>query len=147
MLIGVVLAIAGVITGTVVIVGSTFRFMGMNFMSIAGNDYTFNPSTVPSGDWVGLVGGILAGLVLVWAMLLASAVFVRRSYNEISADLKIPMFRTAGLLYLVGAATTIILVGFLLLLVAQILLAVAFFSMQESAPAEAPQPAPVAPGL
>jgi uncharacterized membrane protein len=43
------------------------------------------------------------------------------------------MFSTAGLLYLIGAATAIIGVGFLVLLVAQILTAVAFLSIPERA--------------
>jgi uncharacterized membrane protein len=44
------------------------------------------------------------------------------------------MFNTAGLVFLIGAATAIIGVGFLLILVAQILLVVAFFSIKESTP-------------
>ena len=41
------------------------------------------------------------------------------------------MFETAGLLYLIGAATAIIGIGFVLILVAEILLAVSFFSISE----------------
>jgi len=40
------------------------------------------------------------------------------------------MFGTAGLMILIGAVLTIVLVGFILLWVAMILLAVAFFSIK-----------------
>jgi uncharacterized membrane protein len=44
------------------------------------------------------------------------------------------MFSTAGLLYLIGAATAVIGVGFVILFVAEILTAVAFFSLPETSP-------------
>ncbi len=56
------------------------------------------------------------------------------------------MFETAGMLYLVGAATTIILVGFVLLLIAQVLVIVAFFSIEDVQPTIAGQPAHRQPG-
>ncbi len=46
------------------------------------------------------------------------------------------LFGTAALLYLIGAALTIILVGFLLIFVAQILFIVAFFSLPDQLPAQ-----------
>jgi uncharacterized membrane protein len=129
MILAVVLAIAGIAAGTLVVIGSVLSFIGLNNLTNLGPN--FNPSTVPVGDWVALVGTIIAGLAVVWVMLLASAIFVRRSYGSIASKLNVGKFRTAGLVYLIGAATTIILVGFLLLFVAQILLAVAFFSIDE----------------
>jgi uncharacterized membrane protein len=61
------------------------------------------------------------------------------------------MFQTTGLLYLIGAALTIILVGFLILLIAEILQIVAFFSIPEQLPPSMPPqqtwgpPSPLAP--
>jgi uncharacterized membrane protein len=131
MLVAVVLAIAGIVTGTLVVLGSFFRFMGLNGMTFSSLGPSFNPSTVPAGDWFGLIASVIVGLAAVWVMLLASAVYVRRSYSEIATKLNVPMFGTAGLVYLIGAATTIVLVGFAILFVAEILLAVAFFSIEE----------------
>jgi uncharacterized membrane protein len=142
MLISIGLAIAGIVVGTLVVVGSVLRFVGLNNLSLGPN---FNSSTVPSGDWVGLIGSVLIGLGVVWAMLLASAVYVRRAYGEISSKLGVKMFETAGLVYLIGAATTILLIGFVLLLVAQILVVVAFFSIEDRPPAVAGQPSPTPP--
>jgi uncharacterized membrane protein len=44
------------------------------------------------------------------------------------------MFNTTALLYLIGAATTIVVIGFVILLVAEILQIVAFFSLPEAPP-------------
>lgn len=131
-LLAVVLAIAGIVAGTLVLLGSFLNFMGAHNMTFSNFGQGFNASSIPTGDWVRLVGSAVVGLVLVWMMLLASSIFIRRSYNAIGSRLGVDMFRTAGLLFLIGAATTIVLVGFLLIFVAQILLAVAFFSIDET---------------
>ncbi len=135
MLIAIALAIAGIVVGALVVIGTVMNFVGLAGMT--GPDYfgqNFNPSTVPTGDWVGLVLSILGGLAAVWVILIISAIFVRKSYSSIASKLNVSMFRTAGLVYLIGAATTIFLVGFLILLIAQILLIVAFFSIQDRTP-------------
>lgn len=146
MLIATILAIVGIVVGTLVVIGSLFSSMGLAGM-MGPNFFgpNFNPTTIPAGNWVGFILSILAGLVVVWVMLLVSAIFVRRSYSSIASKLNVSMFRTAGLVYLIGAATTIILVGFVILLVAQILLIVAFFSIQDIVPGPAAQPAQPAP--
>lgn len=128
MLAAVGLAIVAIVVGTLVVVGSVMRFVGLNSLTM-GPD--FNPSTVPAGDWIGLIGSVILGLAVVWVVMIVSAVFVRKSYGSIASKLNVSMFGTAGLIYLIGAATTIVLVGFVLLLVAQILLVVAFFSIQD----------------
>jgi hypothetical protein len=51
--------------------------------------------------------------------------------------LGVGMFRTAATLYLVGAALTIVFVGFILLLIGQIVQAVAYFSIPDQVPAQA----------
>jgi uncharacterized membrane protein len=131
-LLSVILAISGIVVGTVVILGSFFSFAGLH--NLVGPNYfgpNFNPSTVPVGDWVGLAAAVITGLAIVWALLIVSAVYLRRSFDAIASRLNVKLFGTAGLLYLVGAATIIVGVGFLLILVAQILLVVAFFSIDE----------------
>lgn len=137
MLVAVGLAIVAIVVGALVVVGSVLRFVGLKALSLGPN---FNASAVPTGDWVGLIGSILLGLAVVWVIMLVSAVYVRRTYRLMASKLKVGNFETAGLLYLIGAATTIILVGFLLLLVAQIMVIVAFFSIEERPPALGGQP-------
>ena len=139
MLVAVGLGIAGIVVGALVIAGSVLRFVGLKALSVGPN---FNPSTVPTGDWVGLIGTIIVGLAVVWVMLIVSAVYVRRSYGAIASRLNVGMFGTAGMLYLIGAATTIILVGFLILFVAEILVIVSFFSIPAQLPTQAAAGAP-----
>ncbi len=84
--------------------------------------------------------GILAGLGIAWVALIISAMFIRRSYDTMATRLNIGTFRTAGMLYFIGAILIIILVGFLLLFVAAILQIVAFFAIPDVAPGMQPQP-------
>ncbi len=132
MIISVILAVGAIGVGTVTVIGTVFRVLGMG--TFVGPDFVLAPN-IPVGDLVGLAAAVIAGLVVVWGLLIASAVFLRRSYNSIAYKLNIKNFETAGLLYLIGAATAVIGIGFLLILVAEILLVVSFFSIQEKVPA------------
>jgi len=67
-----------------------------------------------------------------------SAIFLRRSYDKIGMRLNVNMFHTTGLLYLIGAALTIVIVGLLIVLIAEILQIVAFFSIPEQLPSPMP---------
>jgi len=78
--------------------------------------------------------GALTFLALIWIVLIISAVFIRRSFSEISRRLDIGAFRTAGTLYFVGAILTIVLVGFIILLLAYIFQIVGFFEIKEMVP-------------
>ncbi len=75
--------------------------------------------------------GILGGLVVTWVFLIISSIFIRRAYDTMATKLNVRAFRTAGSLYFAGAITTIILVGFVILLVAYIFQIIAFFSIPE----------------
>jgi len=66
-------------------------------------------------------------------MFIVAAYFQRKSYNVIATRLNVGMFRTAAFAYLIGAALVIILVGFIILFIAQVLFVVAFFSIKEGA--------------
>ena len=126
MILAVLLAIVGIAVGSVVVIGTVVNA----FLNGYFNGTNFAPSTaVTTAQWVTFGTAIGLGLLAAWAMFLASAVYLRRSYTTIGAKLNVNMFGTAGLLYLIGAATTIVAVGFLVLLVAQILTAVAFWSI------------------
>ena len=76
----------------------------------------------------GLFLGVLAAF---WVFTLISAIFLKRSYEKISQRLNVSAFATTGLLYLIGAALTIVLVGFLIILIALIFQVVAYFSIQD----------------
>ena len=142
MIISIVVTIVGVVVGFFVLVASFFRFMGLNNLNFADFGSDFNPSTIPTGDWVGLIMWALLGIAVVWVLLTVSGVFLRRGYSKIAKTLNIGKFGTAGLLFLVGAATTILVVGFIIIPIAFILMAVAFLSINENAQVSL-QPNPV----
>ncbi len=149
MIIAIVLSIVGVVVGVVVIVGAVFTTFGLGAFSgmypnFSGTFPNFSsPSSVPIGDWIGLILGALTGLALIWVLLLVSAIFVRRSYESTATKLGVHMFGTVGLLFLIGAALTIVLVGFVILFVALILNIIAFFSIPDQPmPMQAPRPQP-----
>lgn len=129
MIISVVLAIVGIVVGVVVLFGALFSIIGLG-----GPSFMFTPGTPPSGDIIAIIGAVILGLVVIWIFFLVAAIFLKRSYDKIGTRLNVGMFRTTGLLYLIGAATTIILIGFLIVLIADILQIVAFFSIPDQPP-------------
>ena len=58
-------------------------------------------------------------------------VFQRRRFKVIASSLNVGMFRTAALIYLIGAALVIIFVGFIIIIISEIIQAAAFFSIPE----------------
>lgn len=134
MLIATISAVAGVAVSILAVLGYFFSFIAQYGLTTPYDWSSFDPMTIPVSEWVGFFVSILLALTVVWVTLTISAVFVRRSFSTISSKLNVNMFKTAGLLYLIGAATTILMVGFPIIFVADILLIVAFFSMGEEVP-------------
>jgi len=138
MLISVVLAIVGLIIGGVVVAAAIFRMVGLGSL-------TSGSSTAPtlSSDFVGAIAALVVGLAVIWIVFIISSYFLRKSYNSIATRLNIGMFRTAALVYFIGAILIILIgLGFLLILVAQILFIIAFFSIPETPPTNFPGGAP-----
>jgi uncharacterized membrane protein len=71
-------------------------------------------------------------LLIGWVFFIISALYLRKCYNSIADHTKINTFKTTGLIYFIGAITTIIGVGFIIILVAKIFEIVAYFSLQEN---------------
>jgi uncharacterized membrane protein len=140
MIIAIVTGISGMVAGFVFVFGSVYRFVGLaglegEFWSgeFGGQDF-LTESEVPTADFIALIVSVIIGLLIIWIFMVISAVFMRKSYNSIKTKLNVGMFGTVALLYLLGAALSIILVGFLLIFVAEILQIVAFFSIPDKAP-------------
>src|SRR6266702_2007203 len=137
MIISVVLAIIGIVVGVLVVLSAVYSLIGLG-------RYTYTPgttTTLPTG-FSAVIVSIIAGLVVIWIFYLVASIFLKRSYDTIATRLNIGMFHTTGLLYLIGAATAIIGVGILIIIVAEILQIVAFFSIPEQM-AMGPPPMPV----
>ena len=143
MMTAVILAIIGVAVASLVVSATVFSAFQNGYFS---SGYPYTPSTtITTAQWVAFGLAIGLGLLIAWLFFLFSSLYLRRSYNAIGAELDVHMFGTAGLLYFIGAATAIIGVGFVLLFVAQILTAVAFFSIPEKRPEKRPMTTSVPP--
>ncbi len=124
-LIAVILAIVGMIAGlAVLIAGKMFAFFRES-RSLYGPSMFMEPGMYP------FFRTLIIALVVVWVFYIGSAIFLRKSYTAIASKLNISMFDTVALLYLIGAVLAIILVGFIVIYVAEILQTVAFFSIVE----------------
>ncbi|MEM3788750.1 MAG: DUF996 domain-containing protein [Candidatus Bathyarchaeia archaeon] len=90
-----------------------------------------------------LLGPILGAYLMLVISLIISALFFRKSLDALSAKSGEKMFETAGLIWLIGAVLSIILIGFIIMWIAWILMAVGFFSMKTSSiQQENPPPSP-----
>ena len=133
MVISVVAGVVGVAVAAVFVLASLFTFIGFH---MEGPDLLPNrtPGTIPSGDIIALILAIVGGLVIAWMALVVYAYFLRKSYSVIGAKLKVGMFGTTALLYLIGAITMIVAVWFIILFAAEVLQIVSFFSMPDRLP-------------
>jgi len=105
---------------------------------------TPNTSNIPMGDVTAVLGALFAVLAILWIGLIISAFFNRRSLKMLSAKASVGLFSTAGLLLIIGAVLTIVLIGFLLMWIAVLLMLIAFFQMkpQPEQPVTPPAPPP-----
>ena len=116
-----------VIAGIVGVAAAAFIiFTGAAFSAV-----TFSASAI---------AGVIVGLAIAWIALIVSAIFIRRSYDTMAVKLNVGTFKTAGILYFVGAILTIILVGLIILFIAAIVQIVAFFAIPDSVPGMQAQP-------
>ncbi len=92
------------------------------FIGVIGSRFTFG---------VAGLAGLGIGLFIAWIALIVSAVFLKRAYDKIGDKLGVGTFKTAATLYLIGSVLTIVLLGFILLFVAEIVQAIAFFSIPD----------------
>lgn len=85
-----------------------------------------------------LIVPLIVGFVVACVFYVVSAIFIRKSYDRIGRRLNVNMFRTTGFLYLIGAVFTIIIIGLLIILIAEILQIVSFFSIPDQLPPPVP---------
>ena len=86
-----------------------------------------------------LAGAVVIALLILFVVVVITAWFYRKSLDSLSAKSGVGMFGTAGLILLIGAFLTVVFIGFLLIWIAILLAAVAFFSIRRKA-TEAPSP-------
>lgn len=135
MLYAVIIGVIGVAVGVIAVIAIVSKAINLGYLT--GSFPGTLSSSLSVSDIIGLLGYIVLGLVAVWICFLVSSIFLRRSYMELGKRVNVSLFDTAALVYLIGAALTIILVGFVLIFVAEILFVVAFFSIGTQTPPQA----------
>ncbi len=147
-LISIILGIVGLVVGLVVGVAGFLSFFGAPRFFQGPFEPPFERGFQP-GDFMGpgfisFILAIIAGLLVIWATTIASAVYLRRSFTSIASALNIKQFSTAATLYLIGAVLVVVLVGFIIIFIAAIIQTLAFFSIPEQ-PTKPPPPPPSVP--
>ncbi len=87
-----------------------------------------------------LITGIVVAAVILFVFAIITAWLYRKSLGLLSSKSGVGLFGIAGLLLLVGAVLTIILVGFLLIWISFLIVAIAFFQVKPAAVESPPSP-------
>ena len=155
-IVGVVVAIA---VGILVILPSIKDFLLQIYPTWDGNwsslsslsSMTPNTSNLGFSDVAPFIAAAIVIVLVLWIFAVIAAFFVRRSLKQLSRKTNVGLFSTTGLLLLIGAVLIIIFgLGAILMWIAMLILAIAFFTMkpQEGQPsqmmsASPPPPKPV----
>jgi uncharacterized membrane protein len=114
---------------------------------------------IDNGDWNGLaaafqnhltdlgniwtlLGAVILALVVLFIFAIVAMIYFRKSLGLLSAKSGVGLFGTTGLIMLIGAVLTIIVIGFLLIWIGWILLTIAFFSVKTPTATQAMPPPP-----
>lgn len=127
-IVGIVLA-AGISIITFIDVGGIEYFIDLQTQTLTDPMVIFE-------ELQGFLTGVIIALLILWVSLIVSVIFLRKSFDSIAEYTNVKWFGTSGLLFLVGAATVIIAIGFIIILVALILMIIAFFSLPDNLPAK-----------
>ena len=145
-------ALYGFITAIVGIVVAAGAFIATALAAIADlgiSDWTNAAEWTAALDWgseavfdtlLTLFAGLVVAVVVLFVFAIITAWLYRRSLGVLASKSGVRLFGTAGLLLLVGAVLTIVLVGFLLIWIAFLIAAIAFFSMKPTAVEPPPSP-------
>jgi uncharacterized membrane protein len=140
------------IVGGVVFVAALFVTLVSFFTNVLGIELATafsDPTAFSNIDWAEAilwenlaahVGALLGSFVILFIFVVVAAIFYRKSLTTLAEKTGVGLFSTAGLLLLIGAVLTIILIGFVLIWIAFLLVAIAFFSMKPTAVEPPPSP-------
>ncbi|MGD0028754.1 MAG: DUF996 domain-containing protein [Candidatus Bathyarchaeia archaeon] len=135
-IVGVVLAVA---IGIAIILPNIKDFLMKLFPSWNGSWSTIqslsgmtpNTSNITFGDVIPFITAAIVILVILWVFAILATFFVRRSLKQLSTRTNVGLFSTTGMLLLIGAVLIIAFgLGLLLLWIATLILAIAFFTMK-----------------
>jgi uncharacterized membrane protein len=91
---------------------------------------TPNTSNLTHSTVVSVLEGVLVAFVILWIFIIVWAIFVRQSLKMLSDKSSVGLFSTAGLLLIIGAALTIVIIGLLIMWIGVLLMVIAFFQIK-----------------
>ena len=98
---------------------------------------TPNTTNINLSDVAPLIAIVLAVVVIAFVFALLTALFFRKSLLSLKAKTSVGLFGTSSLLLLVGGALSIVFIGYILMWIAVLLAAIAFFQLRQ--PMQEPQ--------
>jgi len=139
--VGVVVSIAVVI---VMVLSNITDFLTKIFPSWNGDWSTLpslsgvtpNMSNLGFGDIIPFITAGIMVFVILWVFSIIAAFLFRRSLIQLSTKSNVGLFGTAGLILLIGAILVILIFGLLLMWIAALLLAIAFFILKTTQPSQ-----------
>ena len=158
-------ALYGFIAGIVGIVVTGITFVYLFFYTSVLTDFLYkiypswngdlstlsgltpNTSNISLSDAAPILESFFLVLVVFWIFSIIAAFFARRSLKALSAKASVGLFSTAALLLLIGGFLTIAFIGFILMWIALLLIAIAFFQIkpQPEQPVATMAPPPLTP--
>jgi uncharacterized membrane protein len=145
---GVIAGIIGIVIAGVTLVfavlSSLTTFLQTIYPTWNGQDWTALQGLTPDLSNLTLdaifpfIAGVLAAFLILWVFGIIATYLARRSLISLSAKSNVGLFSTSGLLMLIGAVLIIAVgIGLLLIWIAVLLLAIAFFQIkpQQTQPA------------
>ena len=132
------------LTGSIIVVGG--NLIGGIFIAIGLGTAIFSSAEtgLNLSNYQELMGQIFGsgmsifGAIIMLAAGIVGVYFVFKSLQALAAETNINLFKTAGLLYLIGVITTIIFVGAIVIFAGWILHIIAYFSLRQENEATAP---------
>jgi uncharacterized membrane protein len=143
---GIVGVVSAVAIGLAIVLPNIKDFLMTIFPSWNGDWSTIsslsgmtpNTSNIGIGDVIPFISAAIVIFVILWIFAIIATFFVRSSLVRLSAKTNAGLFSTAGLLLLIGAFLVIVVgLGLILMWVAALILAIAFFKMK---PTQQPPP-------
>ena len=134
---GVILNIVGVVVAVAVVVVAA-----LGFLVSVGLTNLADWQAYQQIDWASIItldailpflGALLAGFLILFVFVIIGALFLQKSFTLLGEKTGVKLFGTAGLILLIGAVLTIVLIGFCLLYLALILITVGFYSIKPPA--------------
>ena len=143
---GIVGVVSAVAIGLAIVLPNIKDFLMTIFPSWNGDWSTISSlsgmtratSNIGIGDVIPFISAAIVIFVILWIFAIIATFFVRRSFVRLSAKTNVGLFSTAGLLLLIGAFLVIVVgLGLILIWVAALILAIAFFNLK---PTQQPLP-------